>query len=124
MCVKLFDSLCNLCKNQGKLSVISFNSEILTQIIFVILLGKCNMVIPDVTTFETKDMLEPIKSCHLADLVLSLHSLVYFWLLKHLLDEVVLEDNSIFNFSVDGSLFLELDWGLNCTLMRKILKEW
>ena len=66
----------------------------------------------------------PIKSCHLADLVLSLHSLVYFWLLKHLLDEVVLEDDSIFNFSVDGSLFLDLDWVLNCTLMRKILKEW
>lgn len=103
--------------------MISLGSEILAQVIFVVLLSKGHMVVTKIRAFETKDMLEPVRSCHLTNLILSLHSLIHFRFLKHLFEEEIFIDAFIFDLGVDGALLLNIYWALTCTFVRKILEK-
>lgn len=103
--------------------MISLYSEILAQVIFVVLLSKGHMVVTKIRTFEANDKLESVHSCHLTNLILSLHSLIHFRFLKHLFEEEIFIDAFIFDLGVDGALLLNIDWALNCTFVRKIFEK-
>ena len=105
MGLKLLYGLGNLSEYQRKLSMISFDSKVFTQFILVELLDKGDMVVAEISLLEADDKLESIHSCHLADLIFFLHSLIDFRFIKHILDEVVLVYNFIFNLCVDSPLF-------------------
>jgi len=123
MGVKLLYTFGNLSEYQKKLSMISFDPKVLTQVILVELLGKGDMVVAEISLLDADDKLESIHSCHLADLIFFLHSLIDFRFIKHILDEVVLVYNFIFNLCVDGPLFLYMNWTLHTPFVSEVFEE-
>ena len=120
MLVELFNTFCYCCEDKGQLSMISTCSQILSEIILIVFVSKCNMIEPKMNCYESNYMLKSRMLCHLTNLILLLHLLIFLWLLKHLLEEIIFEDETIYNFSIDSSLLLDINRTFNSTLIGKV----
>jgi hypothetical protein len=103
--------------------VVSLLPQILSEVVFIVGLGESHMVVGKVGLLETKDMLQSVDSSHSAHLVFFLHSAVYLWLGKHVLDEKILIKDAILDLSVDSALLLNIKWALDSTFICKVLEE-
>ena len=81
------------------------------------------MIEAKMNRFESNYMLKSRILCHLAYLILLLHLLILLRFLKHILEEIIFEDETIYNFSIYCPLLLNFDWTLASTLIGKVFKE-
>jgi len=82
------------------------------------------MVEAKMNSFKAKDMLESGILCHLTNLILLLHLLILIGFLKHFFKEIIFEDETIYDFSVDCPLLLDFNRTFDCTLIGKVFEKW